>query len=107
MFNAQYVARVTRHCAAPMKDAITSFSSWKTVRVVAPSTAHGFAAINAIGRSITFTTFDSAKTNRCVGLTEGWRVLVVYEISARWRFLVRIGWYQIQAAALADVVACD
>jgi len=88
MSNAHDIASVARDRAAPMKNAVTSFSTGEAFRMIAATTAHRLAPVNAVRRGVAFATFDPTETDRNVGLAERRRIFVVHKVGARWRSLV-------------------
>ena len=76
---------IARDTAAPMKHAVAAFAARPGRGSVTTPTAHPATAVFAARCRVAAATADAAMTERRVGVTECRRVLVVDEISTRWR----------------------
>jgi len=99
--------RITRDPTAPVKHAVAALAARPGCRTVSTPAAHPVTAVLAARCRVASSTADAAMTERRVGLAERRRVLVVDEISARWRSLRRVGGNQRQTTSLLPVVACQ
>jgi len=97
-------ADVTRDSTTPMKHAVAALAARPRRGSEATPTAHPATAILAARCRVAAPAADAAVTQGRVRVAERRRVLVVHEISARWRPLSRVDRDQRQPTSFLPIV---